>query len=143
MEIFVVALSIVLMLATVGYLVGTLIRSIQDQRRGNMKVWKNFGLSIAFCILFFASWVGQAFTEWQHYKQDQKDHNEQAELGEYFTEFSQSTFENWQSEFLQLFSFTVMSALLIHKGSAESKDSDEQMQQSLKRIEEALGTNKS
>jgi hypothetical protein len=32
----------------------------------------------------------------------------------------------------------VLSALFIHKGSAESKDSDEQMQKSLDRIERRL-----
>jgi hypothetical protein len=34
----------------------------------------------------------------------------------------------------------VMSALLIHKGSAESKDGDEEMQEALGRIEDKLGT---
>ena len=42
--------------------------------------------------------------------------------------FWQSTLENWQSEFLQLFSFVVLSALLIHRDSAESKDSDERLE---------------
>ena len=48
--------------------------------------------------------------------------------------------ENWQSEFLQLFSFVTLAALYIHKGSAESKDSDEKVEASLRRIEEHLGT---
>lgn len=60
---------------------------------------------------------------------------ETAELGDYVVEFSQSTMENWQSEFLQLFSFVLLSALLIHRGSGESRDSDE-------RIEQALGSNR-
>ena len=46
----------------------------------------------------------------------------------------------WQSEFLQLFSFVVMAALVIHKGSAESKDGEEKIEASLRRIEEKLGT---
>lgn len=62
------------------------------------------------------------------------------EVGDFVADFSRATLENWQSEFLQLFSFTVMTALLIHKGSAESKDSDEEMQQALARIEAKLGT---
>jgi hypothetical protein len=41
---------------------------------------------------------------------------------------------------LQLFSFVVLAALYIHKGSAESKDSDEKLEASLRRIEEKLGT---
>jgi hypothetical protein len=70
----------------------------------------------------------------------QRAHGEPIEFGDFAAQFSQSTLENWQSEFLQLFSFTVMTALLIHKGSAGSKDTDEAIQQSLKRIEEELGT---
>ncbi|HEY3483996.1 MAG TPA: DUF6766 family protein, partial [Ilumatobacteraceae bacterium] len=43
-------------------------------------------------------------------------------------------------EFLQLFSFVVLAALFIHKGSAESKDSEEKIEASLRRIEAHLGT---
>jgi hypothetical protein len=56
------------------------------------------------------------------------------------SDFAQATLENWQSEFLQLFSFTVMAAVLIHKGSAESRDSDDRISAALKRIEDQLGT---
>ena len=56
------------------------------------------------------------------------------------SDFLQATLENWQSEFLQLFSFTVMASVLIHKGSAESRDGDDAMQAALKRIEDKLGT---
>jgi len=55
-------------------------------------------------------------------------------------EFGRSTLENWQSEFLQLFAFVTLSALYIHKGSGESKDSEEKLEASLRRIEEQLGT---
>jgi hypothetical protein len=57
-----------------------------------------------------------------------------------FAEFGQSTLKNWQSEFLQLFSFVVLAAMFIHKGSAESKDGDEKLEASLRRIEEQFGT---
>jgi hypothetical protein len=59
-------------------------------------------------------------------------------VGAFLWQFWESTLENWQSEFLQLFSFVVLASLFIHKGSAESKDSDEQMQKSLDRIEKRL-----
>ena len=65
-------------------------------------------------------------------------HGEQATLGGYTVEFGQSTLENWQSEFLQLFSFVVLSALLIHRNSAESKDSDERMEEKIDKIAKRL-----
>jgi hypothetical protein len=40
----------------------------------------------------------------------------------------------------ELFSFVVLAALFIHKGSAASKESDEKLEASLRRIEEKLGT---
>ena len=60
--------------------------------------------------------------------------------GDFFAEFAQSTLENWQSAFLQLFAFVTLAALYIHKGSGESKDGEEKIEASLRRIEERLGT---
>jgi hypothetical protein len=60
------------------------------------------------------------------------------EVTEFFHEFSEATLENWQSEFLQLFSFVVLAALLLHHGSAESRDSNDRMEAALTRIENRL-----
>ncbi len=38
--------------------------------------------------------------------------------------FLQSTFENWESEFLQMALFLILSMFLYQKGSSESKDPD-------------------
>jgi hypothetical protein len=142
MDKFILGVVVGVMVATPVYLVGSMILSIRDEKRrtGIKKTWKNFGLSIAFCILFFGSWIAQGAAEWQLFTDEQRDHNQPVELGDFTAEFAQSTLENWQSEFLQLFSFVVMSALLIHKGSAESRDSDDRMEEALERIEEKLGT---
>ena len=67
-------------------------------------------------------------------------HGASPKVGDFVSEFAKGTLENWQSEFLQLFSFVVMAALFIHKGSAESKDGDEKIEASLRRIEDHLGT---
>ena len=136
----VMAFVIVVMLAITLYLVGTLARSIRNEKRTRMRLWKNFGLSLGFCALFFLSWVGQAASEWQRFTDEQRQHRQDPEIGDFLAEFSQSTLENWQSEFLQLFSFTVMAAVLIHKGSAESRDGDDRIEAALKRIEDKLGT---
>jgi hypothetical protein len=122
------------------YLVGTLVRSIQNEKRTKMKLWKNFGLSLGFCLLFLLSWIGQGAAQWQEYTDEQRSHKEPVEIADFVAQFSKATLENWQSEFLQLFSFTIMAAVLIHKGSAESKDSDDRIESSLKRIEMKLGT---
>ncbi|HWC13661.1 MAG TPA: DUF2188 domain-containing protein [Actinomycetota bacterium] len=133
-------LVLVIVVGVTAYLIGTMIRSIQNEKKTSMRVWKNFGLSLGFCVLFLISWAAQGVAEWQTFVDDQRDHKEEVEIGDFVSQFSQSTLENWQSEFLQLFSFTVMASVLIHKGSAESRDSDDLMMSALKRIEDQLGT---
>jgi len=117
-----------------------LIKSILDERRssGVQKIWSNFGLSIAFASLFLISWAAQAVAEWGVYTQEQQTHGEPTVIGDYLVQFGQSTLENWQSEFLQLFSFVVLAALLIHRGSAESKDSDDRMEKKIDDIAKRL-----
>jgi hypothetical protein len=122
------------------YLVGMMVRSIQNEKRTSMKLWKNFGLSLAFCALFLLSWIGQGAAQWQRFTDEQREHGEPVELGDFISDFSASTLENWQSEFLQLFSFTVITAVLIHKGSAESRDGTDRVEAAIKRIEDRLGT---
>ena len=125
---------------TLGFLIFTMARSIRNDRDRRRSIWREFALSLSLMILFFATWLGHGISEWQTYTDQQREHGEEISLGDFTSEFGSSTLENWQSEFLQLFSFVVLAALYIHKGSAESKDSEEKMEASLRRIEEKLGT---
>jgi hypothetical protein len=141
MRAFVIVLTLVVVIGISVYLVGSMFRSMRNER-GVRKKWKNFGLSIAFCLLFFISWIAHGFVQWEDYAEQQKEHHEQPTIAGFVVSFGESTLENWQSEFLQLFSFVVLSALLIHKGSAESKDSDDEMLERIKRIEKHVGVEK-
>ncbi len=103
-----------------------------------MRVFKDYGLSITLALLFLISWGAQTWFGWQHFVAEAQTHGEVASVGDYMWEWGESTFENWQSEFLQLLTFVVLTTFLIHKGSHESKDTDEAMQAQLDRIEEKL-----
>jgi hypothetical protein len=129
-----------LAVGSLAYVVFSLVRSIQDQRTPSRSIWREFGLGLSLMVLFFVTWFAHGITEWQTYTDQQREHGEATEVGDFAAEFGQATLENWQSEFLQLFAFVVLAALFIHKGSAESKDSDEKVEASLRRIEERLGT---
>ncbi len=133
---------IAVMAGTVIYLMAAMVRSIQNEKKisGVRKTFANFGLSIVLAILFFSSWFAQGISQWQTFVDQQRAHNEPVEVGDFIAEFGQSTLENWQSEFLQLFSFVVLAAMYIHRGSADSRDSDDRMEKALKRIEQKLGT---
>jgi hypothetical protein len=88
---------------------------------------RNHGLSLVAGALFALSLAGQAFTGFEVYNQDQKDHHEQeASFGHYLTTgaFYEALFENWESEFLQMAAFIFLTAFLVQKGSAESRKPD-------------------
>jgi hypothetical protein len=56
----------------------------------------------------------------------------------YVWPWAQATFENWQSEFLQVFVFIVLTAFLVHRRSHESPDTDYETEAALRRIEARL-----
>lgn len=88
---------------------------------------RNNGLSIAFFGLFLFSFVGQYLTGFREYNDDQQEHN-QPTVGyvEYLGEghFIEATFENWESEFLQMAAYVVLTVFLYQKGSSESRKPD-------------------
>jgi hypothetical protein len=87
------------------------------------------GLSIVWLMMFFVTLIcGQSLVGQREYNNDQKEHG-QPQVGyvEYLSSahFVEATMENWESEFLQMFLFIVLTACLYQKGSAESKKLDE------------------
>lgn len=105
-------------------------------------LFKNYGLTITLLVLFLISWSLQGINQWTEFQNTQKEHNQPIKFEQFMPEFWSATFENWQSEFLQLLTFVVLTSFLIHKGSHESKDSDEEMKQILLRIEKRLSNSK-
>jgi hypothetical protein len=112
------------------------------RRRGRFaRLWQDYGLSIALFTLFGLAFLGHTFTGWMQYSSEQTSHDETPTiLGDsgYVWYWAEWTLQNWQSEFLELGVIVVLSSVLIHKGSAESKDSDEELKQLLESIESKL-----
>jgi hypothetical protein len=83
------------------------------------RVLHQHGLTIALLGLFLLSIVGQAIAGARAYDDDQKDHG-QPEVGllGYLTtgQFVESVFENWESEFLQMGVYVLLTAYLHQKG---------------------------
>lgn len=102
--------------------------------------WKNYNLSIVLCMLFLSTWIGQGITEYRVFVLDAEQHGQDIEMSKFFWYFGQSTLENWESEFLQLFSFVVLTSFLIHKGSHESKDGQEKFEREVKERFDRLET---
>jgi hypothetical protein len=87
-------------------------------------MWRNNGLSIVLVLLFAVSLGGQAVTGWYDHNESERQHGGQPTgFGQYLLSghFWEATGENWESEFLQMAAFVLLTAFLYQKGSAESK----------------------
>jgi hypothetical protein len=86
------------------------------------------GLSVALFSLFLVSLIGQALTGWKAHAEDLRIHGMPA-LGllSYLGSghFISAVFENWESEFLQMATYVVLTIFLFQKGASESKNPDE------------------
>ncbi|MEO7975610.1 DUF6766 family protein [Flavobacterium sp.] len=92
---------------------------------------RNNGLSICFLLLFAGAMIGQTYFGFQeHNKEIIQDGSTAINLSSYLLSghFIQATFENWESEFLQMALFVVSTIFLMQKGSSESKDLDKEEQ---------------
>jgi hypothetical protein len=90
-------------------------------------MWRNNSLSIVLLALFLASLVGHAVAGWKAHNDEQRLHDA-AELtfGAFLVsaEFGETVFENWESEFLQMGFYVILTVFLLQRGSSESKKHD-------------------
>ncbi len=85
-------------------------------------------LTLVMTAFFVLSLAGQAVAGWQVFNDDQAKHGEAPiGLGAYLVSphFGEAVFENWESEFLQMGLFVLLTARLRQKGSPESKPLDD------------------
>jgi len=85
------------------------------------------GLSLAFIAMMLMSLVGHALTGWRVDGQEREAHGLQPQsLTAYLGDghFMSTLFENWESEFLQMGLFVLLTAKLRQKGAAESRPVD-------------------
>ena len=75
--------------------------------------------------------AGQTWMGWAEFVAEQAQHGQQAEAfgpDGYIWRWGEATFENWQSEFLQLVWQAMGLAILLFWGSSQSKESDERLE---------------
>lgn len=84
-------------------------------------------LSYALFLLFFLSFVAHFAGSFRHYNQEQALKHLPTETASAYllnSKFWFESFQNWQSEFLSVFTIVVLSIFLRQKGSAQSKPVD-------------------
>jgi hypothetical protein len=101
------------------------------------KLYK-YGYLWATLFLFLFSLAGHWLFGWYAFVDEQIAHDQNVEVGAYTIEMLRDTFENWQSEFLQLMWQVGGLAILFYVGSPQSKEGDERVEEKLDLILKAV-----
>ena len=97
--------------------------------------WLTAGFFLISLILHW--WFG-----WTSFVDEQRTHGEPVEVAAYLSEMGRDTFENWQSEFLQLLWQVVGLAYFLYVGSPSSKENDDRVEAKIDAILEFVGKEK-
>lgn len=80
-------------------------------------------------LLFFLVSIGLHWLfGWFAFAEEAAEHHQQAALASYLIIMGRDTFENWQSEFLQLIWQVVGLAYFLYVGSPSSKENDDRLE---------------
>jgi hypothetical protein len=79
---------------------------------------------------------------WYAFADEAREHGQAAQLSAYLVEMGRDTFENWQSEFLQLLWQVVGLAYFLYVGSPASKENDDRMEAKIDALLELVGQEK-
>lgn len=114
--------------------------SLRDEYRRKDTFLRRWAAVIILIILFFASWGGQFATQLAAEKQSAEQHGTEFQMSEFWPEFWSATFENWQSEWLQLTFQALLvvgfAQLIFRKGEEEHYKTQlmiEELRQDMKR----------
>ena len=90
--------------------------------------WKRYSYLWLTLGLFVFSIIGHWLFGWFAYVDEQTAHGQPVETGGYTIEMLRDTFENWQSEFLQLMWQVGGLALFLYIGSPQSKEGSDRVE---------------
>ncbi|MFG1953509.1 DUF6766 family protein [Micromonospora sp. NPDC048830] len=94
-----------------------------------MRRWlREHALSVAMLGAFVIFWLLQSVFGWQVHNEELSQYGQDALSYLAYLHsghFAEATFENWESEFLQMGGYVLLTAYLVQKGSSESKPVDQ------------------
>ena len=97
-------------------------------------IFKKYGYAWITVGFFLVSLLLHWFFGWRAFVDEAAQHGQAAQAAEYLNEMLRDTFENWQSEFLQLIWQVVGLAYFLYVGSPSSRESDDRMEAKLDAI---------
>ena len=102
-------------------------RSAKTILKGYAYAWLTLAFFLGSLLLHW--WFG-----WYAFVGDAAEHGQTPEVSNYLNEMLRDTFENWQSEFLQLLWQVGGLAILLYVGSPQSKEGDDRMEAKIDEI---------
>ena len=97
-------------------------------------LWRAYSYAWVTLGLFLFSLVGHWLFGWFAFAQEQSAHGQAAAFGPYLVEMLRDTFENWQSEFLQLLWQVGGLAFFLFLGSPQSKEGADRIEAKIDEI---------
>jgi len=91
-------------------------------------LWRAYGYAWITLAFFAFSLVGHWLFGWFAFVQEQAEHGQPIEVTAYMVEMLRDTFENWQSEFLQLLWQVGGLAFFLFLGSPQSKEGSDRLE---------------
>lgn len=95
--------------------------------------WR-YGYAWMTLAFFLFSLAGHWLFGWFAYLGEQRAHSQPVEISDYVVQMTRDTFENWQSEFLQLLWQVGGLAVLLHLGSPQSKEGADRVEEKIDAI---------
>ncbi|TFW14712.1 hypothetical protein EGY25_03145 [Brevundimonas intermedia] len=100
---------------------------------------KRYGYAWITLAFFTVSIVLHWLFGWFAFVDEAREHGQAAQVTPYLMEMARDTFENWQSEFLQLLWQVVGLAYFLYVGSPSSKENDDRTEAKLDALLELVG----
>ncbi|TWG94105.1 hypothetical protein L598_003900000140 [Mesorhizobium sp. J18] len=91
-------------------------------------LWRAYKYGWITLALFVFSLIGHWLFGWFAFVQEQTEHGQAAEMAPYLVSMLRDTFENWQSEFLQLLWQVGGLAFFLFLGSPQSKEGSDRIE---------------
>ena len=102
--------------------------SRQEEKAARHGIFGKYAYGWLTLGFFLGSLILHWYFGWRSFVADARAHAQLPEAGEYLDLMLRDTFENWQSEFLQLLWQVLGLAYFLYVGSPSSKENDDRME---------------
>ena len=105
-----------------------------EKHPAEMRIWRRYAYAWLTLLFFAVSFGLHWYFGWRSYVDEAAAHQQTPQLSDYLNEMARETFENWQSEFLQLLWQVVGLAYFLYLGSPSSKENDDRLEAKIDEI---------